>query len=91
MPRVAAKKTAVKKSPRAAAPAEPMFIDSPAAVIPGPLPAEETIVAEEKPAAQRPPPEKPRRFHAPHREHTPPVEPELPDERTVDRDRKSVV
>ena len=83
MPRPAAKKPAAKKSPRAAdAPAEPMFIDSPAAVIPVPLPAEEKIIAEEKPAAQRPPPEKPRRVH--HTPPTPPAEPELPDERTVD-------
>ena len=108
MPRVPAKKPAAKKSPKVAAAPEPMFLDAPATPatpapepVPEPKPAsepiQEKVVVEvkpvAKPVAQRPPPERPRRFHPPqpqHRPHaphapTPPQsESELPPERTVD-------
>jgi transcription termination factor Rho len=91
MPRVATKKPAAKKpakAPASAAPAapartaEPMFIDPPSAVVPVAIPAAREIPAEPQ-APQRPPPERPRRVHAPAPPPSP-VEDELPAERTVD-------
>ena len=85
MAKISTKKPAAKKPAKSAAPAEPMFIDGESAVIPVQLPAAEPIeTPAEKPVAQRPPPEKPRRIHAP--APLPPAaeEPELPGERTVD-------
>ena len=58
-----------------------MFIDPPADVTPEAMPVAKTVLVEPT-TPQRPPPERPRRVQTP--TPPPPVEPELPAERTVD-------